>query len=72
MKGFLAIFADFSVFPEVAPQAYSLTVHLSTSKQCFSRISTSAYESHMIHRAVFPLKIMKQNAQTKDRHVPLL
>jgi hypothetical protein len=35
MKGFLAVFVNFSVFAEAASQAYSLTLDLSTSKQRF-------------------------------------
>jgi hypothetical protein len=39
----------------------------------FSLVSSSLWENqHVIHRIAFPLKIMKQNAKTKDRHLPLL
>jgi hypothetical protein len=35
MRGFLAVFAHFSVCAEAASQAYSMAFCLSTSKQCF-------------------------------------
>jgi hypothetical protein len=37
MRGFLAVFANFSIFTEAASQAYSLALCLSTSKQRFLR-----------------------------------
>ena len=42
MRRFLAVFANFSIFTEVASQAYSLTIGLSTSKRrffCFIKMS---------------------------------
>ena len=35
MRGFLAVYTDFSVFTEVTLQAYSIALRLSTSKRHF-------------------------------------
>jgi hypothetical protein len=42
MRGFLAVFANFSIFAEAASQAYSMALYLLTSKLrflCFIKMS---------------------------------